>query len=545
VAGGYSAMTGEQHAIFGFAHGSASTRQLRARHADLAELVDRSARPAGGGTARRLVQIFDGGSMPSAPDHFFLSYPVELDGSETEGGAGTPTADTTQTIVVDVIGHVPNAGDILTAYAVGGRWVAERSSGSSNICCGFRCATCTIPKHTLVLAVPGIGDVNLVWNGALSLWQSGCVIGLAYNCYFTLSCSLITHSTVLSIRYCTSCDPQPSGGECGTCTTPASSSTCDPLSLVFIFDYSPFPSQPADCTSNGGSLLPNGPSNPYTVTDPDPPDPDVPHCCVTICVNGPCGPIPDATVTVSSGMTTVATGTTNANGCILLDIGTAGTYTVTVSATGYTTVTGSHSLACCGSLAVTLALSSGIPVICCGACGMNSTIYLTDTNGTWAATYNVAQSAWIACYAVSVGEMVPGVSKPGGVFCTPEATQSGNIPVLYLVQCSTATGTTSPSLTVTRYWPAIEGGTWILGSWYPSGIYYDYALDGQLGGLFNGLCDVADSVCTITADPSNPGYGSSALTKNASGCAPFSWSGTLTYGGPAPDPATGTVSLSN
>ena len=67
--------------------GDGSSRQLRARHADLAELADRAPQPGGGGTARRLVQIFDGGSMPSSPDHFFFSHPVELDGTETEGGA--------------------------------------------------------------------------------------------------------------------------------------------------------------------------------------------------------------------------------------------------------------------------------------------------------------------------------------------------------------------------------------------------------------------------------------------------------------------------
>ena len=66
------------------------TRILRARHADLAGQVDRAIPFGSSGTPRRLVQIYNGGSMPSSPDHFFLAYPIELDGAETEGGTGTP-----------------------------------------------------------------------------------------------------------------------------------------------------------------------------------------------------------------------------------------------------------------------------------------------------------------------------------------------------------------------------------------------------------------------------------------------------------------------
>src|ERR1700722_4500083 len=104
-------------------------RTLRARQAAPPAHVDRTVPFASAGTPRRLVQIFNGGSMPSSPDHFFLAYPIELDGAETEGGTGTPVDDTSQPIIVDVLGHVPSAGDILTAYAIGGRWVAERGSG--------------------------------------------------------------------------------------------------------------------------------------------------------------------------------------------------------------------------------------------------------------------------------------------------------------------------------------------------------------------------------------------------------------------------------
>ncbi len=100
-------------------------RTERLRHQDLADLVDRALPLVSAGTPRRLVQVYNGGAMPSQPDHYYLANPVYLNGAETEGGTGSPSVDTSQTIVVDVLGKAPSAGDYLTAYAVGGRWVAE------------------------------------------------------------------------------------------------------------------------------------------------------------------------------------------------------------------------------------------------------------------------------------------------------------------------------------------------------------------------------------------------------------------------------------
>jgi hypothetical protein len=107
----------------------------RLRHQDLADLVDRAIAQIGAGTPRQLVQVYNGGSMPSESDHFYLTNPVYLNGAETEGGTATYVADTTQTIVVDVLHQAPAAGDILTAYAVGGRWVAELTSSQQGTGC--------------------------------------------------------------------------------------------------------------------------------------------------------------------------------------------------------------------------------------------------------------------------------------------------------------------------------------------------------------------------------------------------------------------------
>ncbi len=63
-------------------------------------------------------------------------------------------------------------------------------------------------------------------------------------------------------------------------------------------------------------------------------------CVVTVCVTNCSSPVVGATVTIKSGSTTIATGTTNSSGCAgNLNIGTAGTYTIVIAASGHTTTT--------------------------------------------------------------------------------------------------------------------------------------------------------------------------------------------------------------
>jgi hypothetical protein len=143
-----------------------ASRSLRDRHAALIRLADRAIASPAGVTARQLVQIFDGGSMPSSPDHFFLAHPVELDGAEVEGGSGAPIVDSSQTIVVDVLGSSPSTGDILSAFMIGGRWVAERTGASSTG--ALMCWPCPIPRQNLIVSwinlLRGIGSTTLTYT---------------------------------------------------------------------------------------------------------------------------------------------------------------------------------------------------------------------------------------------------------------------------------------------------------------------------------------------------------------------------------------------
>jgi len=167
-------------------------RLLRARHEALAGIVNRLIPATIGAAPRRLVQIDNGGAMGNAPDLFYLSHPVELDGPEIEGSTGTPTADTTQSIPVVVLGHAPSVGDILPAFAVGGRWVAERGGTGSQ---SFPCLPCTIPNQNLTISwvnpLAGNGSDTMVYNSSGPTWATDCSggAGVGNQLLFKLLCT--------------------------------------------------------------------------------------------------------------------------------------------------------------------------------------------------------------------------------------------------------------------------------------------------------------------------------------------------------------------
>jgi hypothetical protein len=111
-------------------------RILRRRQAELREELDRQYRaPVTAGVPTELVQVYNGGHMPTSTGKFFLTHPATLMGAETEGGAGSFTVDSTHTVPVFVTGsRVPAAGDYLIAQHLDYRWVAE--SGGKPKCTG-------------------------------------------------------------------------------------------------------------------------------------------------------------------------------------------------------------------------------------------------------------------------------------------------------------------------------------------------------------------------------------------------------------------------
>ncbi len=158
-------------------------RILRDRQTALGGAIDRATEASTRVTARRLVQVYDGGSMPTQAGLVYLTNPVELDGNESEGGSATANVDTSTTIPVVVLWGTPQVGDILTAYAVGGRWVAERSGAS--IQAGYPCGQCQIPRQNLTVSwtnlILGNGATPLVYSGTpTTQWVSACASQLLY-----------------------------------------------------------------------------------------------------------------------------------------------------------------------------------------------------------------------------------------------------------------------------------------------------------------------------------------------------------------------------
>lgn len=111
-------------------------RHLRALHAERADAFARLPSNPPESTPSFLGKVVDGGSMPTTGGKFFLLEPVDADGTESEGGAATLSADSSRKIPTLVLGDdPPGAGDFLVARAIGGLWVADRGcSGAGGGC---------------------------------------------------------------------------------------------------------------------------------------------------------------------------------------------------------------------------------------------------------------------------------------------------------------------------------------------------------------------------------------------------------------------------
>lgn len=101
------------------------SRTLRARLDRLLAAADRLDRDRPGGVPRYLGRVYSGGALPTAVPRVYLTRPLALAATESEGSAVTLTPDTTRSVPVLVLGPgVPAAGDDLIARQTQGRWVA-------------------------------------------------------------------------------------------------------------------------------------------------------------------------------------------------------------------------------------------------------------------------------------------------------------------------------------------------------------------------------------------------------------------------------------
>jgi hypothetical protein len=137
------------------------TRQRHEAESTRLDLISRETSP----TTRILVQVYDGGLLPTGMDKYYLTHPVIQGGNECEGCPSVATVDTSTTIPVVIVGGVPaTAGDILVAHSVGGRWVGMLTGGAGSSEDVEDCGTFTVPRSDLTITFSGGQIYTLTWS---------------------------------------------------------------------------------------------------------------------------------------------------------------------------------------------------------------------------------------------------------------------------------------------------------------------------------------------------------------------------------------------
>ncbi len=170
-----------------------------------------------------------------------------------------------------------------------------------------------------------------------------------------------------------------------------------------------------------------------------------PCCCggcqTTICPNF-CGVnVAGILVQVFSGATLIASGTSDSSGCVTLDIGTPGTYSVTISGGSFTTRTLSKTLSCGGTTGAAFADAPSFT--------------LTDSDRTIGVTETSFLSRiYRGCYEFIQPntELTTQFLPAGGCDVPHTGPVSGNVDIKYQLDCSVTGG--SGVWTLTRNWGA-------------------------------------------------------------------------------------------
>ncbi len=267
---------------------------------------------------------------------------------------------------------------------------------------------------------------------------------------------------------------------------------------------------------------------------------------VTFCAGNSCcvatGVGAGTTVTVLTGSTVVAMGTTGSNGCVTLDIGSAGTYTVKIQFLGSSTVT-THTgqvLTCGQTKNYT---DSAGQYFCCNCCLLSdanivgaSGLMLTDANGTYNTSYRAASvptncggqvGSWTCQYDLAGVSTITQVGGPP--VCT---VGTGSTTIYYCVICFESGG--NWTVTVQRLW-LID---WCNGLFHTCPAHTFPGLSFAYTDVTSISCGGAGSIGSASKSLMIP----SQVT-----CNPFTWSSSLTTVGTPdmPDPVGGTVVVQN
>jgi hypothetical protein len=452
-------------------------RILRDRQTAHEDALDRATNDAGAfGAARIIGQVYNGGAMPNTTPRVYLTHPVLISGPETEGGSPTLTVDTDASVPVVVLGKAPVAGDYLTAYAVGGRWVSEELTHSNTCCCCDWWCPGTAPS-VITLLDPVFGSVQLTNSVCVAgCFESG---GLSTYCRWTGSATIDYApangcGSVIGLKVCFSigCDqiiagvasyaftinwnilypgsgPITAASFCpaaGACPTPSFNGLLNsrkfyPLNCDYGEPWSQTISDTFDSTTDPSRYWNNLLYNLYRGNGAGPVDvtwnlaattPGISCATTTLQINGCASGLSGATVNIydHQGGTLIGTGITDALGRVNSSITGFGSVYVTVTEPSgrFAAFAGTVSLSCRAITPINLIPANGY--VCCAcpvlvapgydACGCQypiaTTLHATDSVlGTVALTYAGANPSTRLC----VFRGTSTYAYPGNGFCPP------------------------------------------------------------------------------------------------------------------------------
>lgn len=154
--------------------------ELRRRTEGLADWLDRHTYGTVRPSRLYLGKTYSGGSFPTAAGRVYLTHPMAVAATESEGSTPTFTVDASSSVPVLVLDGPLAANDFVVARLIGGLWVAEKGQGTggggggaTGSFSGCSCATAPTPLY-LHVSTEG-GDYGAFNSATLSYGAFPCV----------------------------------------------------------------------------------------------------------------------------------------------------------------------------------------------------------------------------------------------------------------------------------------------------------------------------------------------------------------------------------
>lgn len=112
------------------------------------------------GSGRVLVEVINGGHIPSTVPNQFMVLPVRISDQIEEGLAPTLTSGEAPFICTVLGPKIPGVGDKLVAHQIGGRWVSGNSGGCGTMCIRVEAASPYAPGTPVSCVPVSVSDIH-------------------------------------------------------------------------------------------------------------------------------------------------------------------------------------------------------------------------------------------------------------------------------------------------------------------------------------------------------------------------------------------------